>query len=285
MKVIKRDFEVGSRREGINIIPLGDIHYGAVACDEKMLREKIKYIQDNEDVYWIGMGDYCDFINRKDPRFSSASIKPEYVGQPDIVACQINGLYDMIKPIANKCLALLSGNHETAILRHYERDVYSEFITKIKDAGGFQEDYQLGLGYTGWLILSFVRKVNSKSTPKSRITINLHHGFVGGRLAGAKALNMQRWLWTHECDLFMMGHSHNCSVQSEAIHAVDQYGNFVETERLGVYTGTYLRSYNEDISGSSYAEVKGYFPLKPKVPEIYLRPHATSRENRVKVIV
>ena len=279
---LRREFFNVSRPDEFRIVPIGDIHIGAAACDEGRLRQVVKSIHDDDNAYWVGMGDYCDFINRTDPRFNSGALADwiKIADLGDLAKAQRDHFFDIIKPIAAKCLALVEGNHETAITRHYERAIFSEIVTGVKTMGGHEVDYQLGVGYTGWLLLVFHR--GKKRSHTTTIKINLHHGFVGGKLAGAKALNMQRWLWTHEADVVVFGHSHNTASQVEAVEALDDGGNVKHKSRIGIYSGTFLNSYNE--GAATYAEIKGYFPNPNTGVELILRPGAADQRQRVKVM-
>lgn len=254
---------------GIRIVPLGDIHIGAAACDEDHFRQTVKYIKDNGH-YWIGMGDYCDFINKSDKRFSVSSLAP-WIGISelgDLAKNQKDRFLEIVNPIASRCLGLVSGNHEASILLKYERDIYSEIVTGVKEAGGFKDTDSLALGYSGWLRLRFNRK---GSNSRRAVMVNLHHGFVGGKLAGAKALNMQRWLWNHEADLVIFGHSHNTSIQREAVEYVDDKDSIAVRNKIGCYSGTYLKTTQEGTT--TYSEVKGYFPLPTGGVEIAVYPY------------
>ena len=275
--------KITSRSQEIRIIPIGDIHLGAAACDEDLLDRVIESVKD-KNTYWIGLGDYCDFINRKDPRYSLSSEAEWLHGVSDKAKAQKEYFLEKFRPIAHKCLAMLEGNHESTILRHYERDIYSELVTGIKEAGKFAPEEQLAIGYYGWLRLVFERKTKNKKSPSKKIIINLHHGFTGGKLAGGKALNMQRWLWNHDCDLAIFGHSHNTAAQPEAVEKLDGNGNWFTQIRKGAYGGTFLKTVNEGGS-STYSEVKGYFPLPMKGVEIIIRPHAATPEDRVRIIL
>lgn len=283
MKIIRKRIEITSRKEEFKIIPIGDVHLGARACDEELFEKVIKRVEQEENTYWLGMGDMCDFINRKDPRYTP-HVHPDWlIGEVDLAKAQKERFLEITKPIAHKCLCLLEGNHETAILKHFERDIYSEIVTGMKDNGGFEPETQLAMGYYGWLILNFDRETKGENhNPTTRIVFNLHHGFVGGKLAGAKALNMQRWLWTHDADLVIFGHSHNTGMQIEAVEYLDSHGNFRIQQRRGAYGGTFLRSHIEE--STTYSEVKGYFPLPMSGIEINVRPGAAHREDMIRVI-
>ena len=228
------------------------------------------------------MGDYCDFINVTDKRFDFRSlakwIRMEHL--VDIARAQTDRFLEFTKPIAHKCLALVEGNHEEHIKLRYENSVYDTIVTEMKRNGGMRAKDPLGIGYYGWLILRFMR---TDDKIRSKVKINLHHGFTGGKLAGGKALNMQRWLWTHDCDLALMGHSHNTEVQIESVETVDNAGKAYLKRRVGAFCGTFLASINQD--GSSYSERGGYFPLPVGNIEVELRPGAENKDDIVTVNV
>lgn len=285
-KVIRREFYNVKGSDVFKITPLGDIHLGSASCDEKSFKAKVKEIQEEDNHYWIGLGDYCEFINRSDPRFDVANLADWLIKKSalsDIAKAEREYFLDIIEPISHKCLGLVMGNHEKSIIKYYERDIYFEIVTSIKEMGKFPSDHQLSFGYYGWLILGFYRD-QKKKQGSHNITINLHHGFVGGKLAGAKALNMQRWLWSHDCDIVIFGHSHNEGSQTEAVEYVDQAGNIKIKPRKGMYAGTFLRSTNDNGGASSYSEEKGYFPLAHSViPYITLKPQTKVEHERIKI--
>ena len=224
----------------------------------------------------------CDFINVSDPRFAAGSLAPwiKMADLGDLARAQCDRFLEIVEPIAPRCLGLIEGNHELSIKRYYERDIYSDIVCGVKELGGFAADHSLALGYYGWLLLSFYRAPEKRR--ETLYKINLHHGFTGGRLAGAKALNMQRWLWTHDADLVIFGHSHNTGAQAEAVETITRGGHVSHITRRGCYGGTFLATNAE--GGSTYSEVKGYFPLPVTQPMISLRPGAADKMDRLRVV-
>jgi len=257
-----------------HVVPLGDIHLGNVACNEELLQSVIDGILAT-NTYWIGMGDYCEFINIQDKRFNPDDTADWITKHnfTDLAGAQYERFIGYVKPIAHLCLGLLEGNHEETIRRHFERDIYSDITTSIKTAGKFSADYQLQLGYYGWLLLSFARV----SIARTMVKINLHHGFGGGRLKGAKALNMERWLYTHDCDLAIFGHCHNADSYRAAVENIGDDDEVHLQTRKGVYSGTFM-------GGASYAERAGYLPLPLGGVEIVLTPGAVRREDVVRIV-
>lgn len=264
------------------IRPIGDVHIGARACDEALLERAVRYIASTDDCYWIGIGDYCDAINVRDPRADLETLADwiTVADLVDVVQAQKARFLDAVRPIASKCLGLAKGNHEYSIQKHYERDLYSELVTEIKAAGGFPADHGLAFGTYGWLQLAFYW--TDKRGGSRLVTGNVHHGFAGGKLAGGKALSMERWLWTHDCDFVVFGHSHNADLFRAAVESVDRYGHVQVKTRKGGYAGTFLRTVNDD-GPSTYSERAGYFPLPTGGIEIEIRP-AEAPESVVRMV-
>lgn len=276
MRVITRDFFGQEGRKGITIVPLGDVHIGHAACDEELLRRRVQEIKEQQ-WYFIGMGDYCDFIPVRDARFSLDGladwIEVSHLG--DLVSHQRDRFLEFVAPIADRCLALVCGNHERKILDYYERDVYKEIAEGLRRLGGLDPSVPLELGVGGWLRLRFYRsKEGSRRSGVCTVRLIAHHGFTGGRLAGGKALNMQRWLWTHDADVILFGHSHNTSIQVEAVEYLDRAGKVKYHRRVGAYTGTFLKT---SVTGKeSYAERKGYLPVPATGIEIRIVPSSAN---------
>ncbi len=278
MRVIRREFYECKYDDVYTIIPIGDVHIGAAACDEKLLGRVVKAIKAGDKHYWVGMGDACDLINTTDRRFDPSTLA-SWLGATDLVDLskrQVEHYLGIVGPIAHKCLAFLEGNHEVSIRRRYQTNVYAELLRGLKDLG----DVEVEMGFYGYLQLLFYR--SKKRERASRITINLHHGAIGGKLAGAKALGMQKWLWTHECDLALCGHSHNTMAQKEAVEHINNRGEVSLKIRRGAFCGTFLRTTGE--GASTYSEEKMYFPIPLEGVRIELRPFAEHESERVRVI-
>ena len=267
----------------IRIVPLGDVHIGSAACDEKRLQQVVDGIAEDDDAYWLGMGDYAEFINRSDRRFDPA-VLASWIDVADLVdlpRAQRDRFLSIIKPIAGKCLGLIEGNHEQSIKARFERDIYSEIVSIIKSWGGFEPDHQLAFGMYGYLRLVF-KFGGNKRTAAVGITGNVHHGFTGGRLGGAKALNMERWLWTHDADFVVFGHSHNADIFKRSVEGIDRQGNVINTVRRGGFSGTFMRTINPD-GPATYSERRGYLPLPLGGICIEIRPGMRYRWDMVRM--
>ena len=76
MRVIRHEWFNVSRSDVFRLVPIGDVHLGAAACDESRLVEVVKGIAADDRAYWVGLGDYCEFINMQDRRFDARTLAP-----------------------------------------------------------------------------------------------------------------------------------------------------------------------------------------------------------------
>ena len=113
MKVISRSWYNVTRDDRWTLYPLGDVHLGNVACHEREFRALVQRIAADDRALWVGMGDYCDFVNMSDPRFTTESLAPwvkmSHLG--DLAQSQMERFVEIVEPIAGKCLGLIEGNH------------------------------------------------------------------------------------------------------------------------------------------------------------------------------
>lgn len=283
MRHIHKTFYSVSRTDDFIIIPLFDIHIGHRDCNEKALQRVIDFIAETPNAYWIGGGDYCDFVRVNDPRFQPEAyadwIQVKHLG--DVARAQRDRFLDLIEPIAGKCLGLLCGNHEETIHRYSERRIYDEIVMGVKERAGLPPEHQLALGYSGFLWLDFALNAEGeKRQAVHSVVFDLHHGHVGGRLKGAKGLNLQREMWYSRADIMLRGHSHNTDVQSEAVIIPKRNGPQLKMV-WGGYAGCFLDSLSKN--GVNYAERAKYPPVPLAGLEVHLVPRNTEARRRIKL--
>lgn len=98
-----------------HIYPLGDIHLGAIGCAEHKIEAKVKEIAEQDNAYWIGMGDYVDAITKDDKRFSSGGLAP-WVNPHDIIESQRKRAVELFMPIKDKGICMLAVSADTEVL-------------------------------------------------------------------------------------------------------------------------------------------------------------------------
>jgi len=275
MRAIIRTIEYKHRSDYIDITPLFDMHIGNAACDELLLRQTVKRITEEENHYWIGGGDTCDYINRKDKRYRETSVASWLHGVEDIARMSRDRAISILEPIKDKCVGLIRGNHEMDFLRRYEVDIYASMVDKLRPT----HNVKVMLGIQGFIILRLRRQLESSAKRTSwPVRIYCHHGYGSGRLEGGHALALGRIFKDYDCDVGLMGHRHVKQVLSRAQVAVTRDGRIFDRHQVGAFCGSFLRSYTED---EVYVEEKG-LPAQPIGPiKLRLWPN----DRKIEVIV
>jgi len=269
--VIEHKFELPSRTDSIHLIIFGDVHLGNAECDEKLVAKVAARLQ-APNAYGIDLGDALEAINMRDPRFDLRSL-PDWIGVEDLgdlPARQIARYCEYFRPVADKLLCRLTGNHEDSLFRWYGRDVYAEL------------NRELGIppercpGWWCFLRLRFTRlgKVNWT------LTLFLHHGYGGGRLAGSKALNLERLPMLAQADIYAMGHTHTKMVITKRQIRLPPRGKKIEEMPLIlINVGSFLRSYS---ARDTYIERRLLYPQGLGPVELHIWPE--QRKRIIKII-
>ncbi len=217
LPVVTKKVVTTSRTEPIQIVFLGDLHLGAAVTDEGFI-EKIAERLKRPNTYWVDLGDACEFINMQDKRFNIRDIAEWAIsldGLSDMPLVQMQRYAQIFKPVADKCICRVKGNHEDAIVVKWERDVYHELS---KMLGVPKSTY---LGYSGFLRLVCQRQAKESTGSSWTLTGYLSHGHGGGKLAGGKALNLERLMMAYEADFYAFGHTHTkIDIQKRVIGTV-----------------------------------------------------------------
>lgn len=300
MRLVEHQIEYAHRYDSFKLYYLTDLHLGAKACDEALLKRHIKRIQEDPFARWIGGGDFLDCIARKgDKRYNEETLAPWLAGVNDAVGTQRDYAIALLEPIADKCLAMIEGNHERAALDWYDRNIYAELCKPIAHKAKRTAE-ALMLGVQGYVKLNFAyRPLKAKGCFWS-MTAYCHHGFGGGRLPGGHALALGRVLGDYDCDIAFMGHRHVRQHVEKAVTRVRR-GKVELHERVGAFVASYLDSYIIPSSDrqpiDSYAEHKGLPPgpvgasmlmIEPNAREFHLIPKlgkaSTLRLERLDVL-
>jgi len=238
----------------VTIIPLGDIHLGNVNCDKKYLQNTIKWIADHPNTYVIGMGDYCENIYGDDRRIDIDAMDREIFTPEE----QYLKIKQILSPIKDKIIVLLTGNHEDTIRKRVGIDMTRRLC------------YDLGIPYGG--ICSFVRfGIDGYHSPKLKIFA--HHGYDSGRRLGSKINNVEDLSRSFDADIYLLGHSHAIGAATSVRIGIGCRGKFIHKRKV-IFgrTGSFLNVY--DVGARNYAEDKCLPPQRIGVIriDIYRRP-------------
>lgn len=208
------------------------------------------------------MGDYCECINIDDKRFDPQSIDPNYniKSLSRLVSQQIDDITFLLKPIANKCIGLLTGNHEETIRLRYHRDVGYDIAKELNILDRY-------VGYDGWIRLIFTRNKRDSTM----FTIYASHGFGGARKSGPKVNRLEDVAHVFDADIIILGHEHKKIIAPPVLKlGLNQLGDLIQKRQFALMSGSYLRGYNR--KATTYVEKKGYPPADLGTVTISLKP-------------
>jgi len=145
------------------LYPIGDLHYGSPQCNEGFIRQVVQEIHGNPNAYWVGMGDFMEnaIIGSKSDVYTQ-TVSPKV---------QMEHIVKMLKPIKDKGLFLIGGNHEQRSHRL---------------VGLIPEEYiglQLEIPYKGFSCLA---NFQMKSKTPNTFSCYFHHNYGGGYTKGGK---------------------------------------------------------------------------------------------------
>ena len=234
---------------------VGDCHLGNVGCSTDHLRADIERIRKDPLARALLMGDLADYIGQTDKRWDAATITPR-ARVKDLADW---GMYlsklvvQTFAPIAGKIIGALSGNHEATFQARQAQQCHAWTCQEL----GIRD-----LGYSCFLDLCFSRRTPGSKTGKTRrYRLFCHHGAGAASSAGGKINRLMAFMMANEADLFLVGHVHEKDVKrTETLSANDTCTALTSCKKLGVFTGTYLRTYHEG-TNAGYGERAGYRPV------------------------
>jgi len=227
----------------ISVFFLGDVHEGNGNHNGESFRRAVREIKRVADsgrtVRCIGMGDYIDAINIKDPRFSPSEIHEKYGIRElkDLPRKQMKEFYEAIKPIKQYFKQALVGNHEESYIKHGGFDVYDYLCNDL--LGDCSK-----IGYQGMVVYRCGTASENRRKP---VKFALTHGSGGGGFREGYPLNNLMDIFRKfRADFYVMGHVHKLvSHHSDYVTTDHQYniqydrewygtsGCFLDTLRLG----------------------------------------------------
>jgi predicted phosphodiesterase len=267
VNLIIKEFKGLSISQRFRVVLLGDFHIGNVGCDERLIKEHIRYIKETPDTYWIDMGDKIEAITRLDKRWDSGSfaswIKLKDVD--DLPKVQAERYIQLVKPIANKCLGLIEGNHESTLKRAYSQDIHDYICLKLRVKN---------LGFLCFYRLRFLRKKDSGS---QHIDMVLAHGAGGGRYVGSKINKLNAMANDFEADIYAVGHHHDKISYKKKRLAFNNSGKIVEKTIILTAVPSFFKTYVENFS--TYSERALYPPTSTGVIKITIQPFVRKNTN------
>ena len=266
--LVERRIEYASRGDTFRLWYVTDTHLGNRAVNETALYRTIQEIAADPSALWVAGGDKIECINISDKRFDPHEIVSwlALADLSNLAQCQAKRYLKITKPIWDKCLGSLDGNHERKIRTKYHYDV-----------GGYIAA-EMGVPYLGeagaWLRLRFSRRLET-GTRATTTTYHVvaHHGWGGGRHPGSAANALRDALATFNADIVMLGHRH-LRLRVALAHYVGSGKRVITRTRVGLFGGTFL-------DGAEYAQRAGYTPSEIGAVCVELTPDKHGIEVRL----
>lgn len=274
MKVFEKTIILDDKTKPLILIPFGDIHIGASGVNKGYFNKTIKFIKETPNCYAIGMGDFVDAINIKDKRFDIKSIDRCFFDDLDnLPIAQMDYFINSIRPIKNRILCMIPGNHEEKFRINNSIDLMHEIYRELKIPIG---------DYMSFLKLKFDRK-QFKGKP-SPMTIWLQHGWFAGRKMGGKVNQLMDVANTYDADMYFSGHSHDLFMTTLEKMTLSPRGlDVIKTKKVFVNTGTFLETVTK--RGTSYGEMKAYPVAKIGSARIKIYPRKPPLQNDIHVSI
>ena len=239
----------------LELVCISDAHIGDPHANEQELMKQIRYVEDTPNCYAIING---DIMNNAIKSSKSDSYLEVLSPMEQIVKAVM-----ILKPIANKVLAITQGNHERRTAKESGVDLMRVIAMEL----GIADKYSDGMAY---LFVRFGMQGSHHHFKKVPYGILVTHGNGGGKTVGAKANRLADLVSIADADLYLYGHTHQNMAFKEGFMRVNWGNNSVAmVDRLFVNSGAFL-----DWGG--YAEQNQYRPSVISTPHIFLS--GTKRE-------
>jgi predicted phosphodiesterase len=220
-------------------VPLGDVHLGHPTCDVQKFVDTVKFIKDS-GYKVVLMGDLLECANK-------SSVGAGWVEQTKSPQEQLDAIADILNPIKEQIIVLLTGNHELRAWKDTGVDLSSVLAR------------YLDVPYGGYACFIYFR-VGSQN-----YVCYAQHGSTGGMYTHTKLMAAKRTATHTEADLYLYGHTHSLIADSEEKRYYDKKSKSVKIKKqYTVLTGGFL-SYE-----GSYAQMKNYNPTRIGVSNVYL---------------
>lgn len=212
LKVIVKQF-----KEEICIIPLSDLHLGAKSCMIKEIKETIKTIQDTPNCYTVLVGDIIDngVITGKGIGVYDNQLSPMQ---------QIEQAVEILRPIKDKILACVSGNHEDRSEKASNINPMYLICAEL----GIQEIYRNSLA----ILKVQIGERTESSHRRKTYTLLVHHGKGTSESAIKKD-----WEFIGKfegCDCILTGHTHNPRNAKFEKIVIDNHNNSVSKREISI---------------------------------------------------
>lgn len=267
----ENEFKVNCKiGEPFYLIPIGDTHKDAPTHADEKFDRLIRRWAPVKNARFFGMGDYNDLASTSERALltHSALHEPTRENLDILYRKSADSFLKKIKPISDRFLGMLEGNHYAPLLD-----------------GRTTTDYmcdELGIKKMGVLAHFRITLVTGKRSRRAGyVDVYAHHGTGGGATIGASMNKVVRLKDNAQADVYLMGHDHNLSASKQVSTRFNKDGKLEEVETIHARTGSYLKGMVPD--KASYIADRCGAPRPLGSPYITLIPWR-DRANGIDVI-
>ena len=230
-----------------------DLHIGDRHCDMRLIRDRVKALEDDPHAYCILNGDILNNATKT----SVSDCYSESLSPME----QIQQAMELFGPVKDRILAITTGNHERRTYNKEGIDLMEVFARQI----GLYDRFSPAS------VLLFIHfgKSSRRAAEGRKMTYILfvNHGSGGGRKEGAKAIRLADMACIVDADAYIHSHTHLPMIFKQGMYrACLNNDSAALVDKLFVNTAASL-----DYGG--YGEVQEFKPASKDTPTIYLNGH------------
>lgn len=229
----------------ITIFPVSDVHYGALEHCATEWKSFCRMIEETPNAYVILGG---DLINNS-LRTSVANPFDETVRPRE----QKKHMVEFLKPISDKILCAVSGNHEARSMKDADNDITYDILAKLN----IEDLYRPNIAF----VKCSLGQRKRDGAPISSYTFAVTHGAGGGIYTGATVNRNERFGNIIDgCDCLIVGHTHKGTISKPSKIVIDAKNDTVTVKPYTV------------ISCVSWLNYGGYALRKMLLPAYVAEP-------------
>lgn len=235
--------------ETVKVYPFGDVHRDAKNCAVDKWHAWLDKVKDEDNAFFLGMGDYNDMLSRSERRSldvaelhetSQSTFDDLYKQNTSIFAGEISFM-------KGKLLGLLEGNH------------HARFMSGITSTQALCDHFKCKyLGAATFVRLTFRHK---KRNVSRKIDIFAAHSDSFSRTVGSSITKVEQMMKIADADIYLMAHDHrkSCAMMSR-LYLNDGHKalNLENKKIILARTGSFLKGYEP--GKESYVVQKLYTP-------------------------
>ena len=252
-----------SGHDDITIYPIADVHLGSPGCMEQEFIQFIESIKEMPNVFLILGGDLLDNGTKSSVTDPFRATMPPSVQKKEMV--------NILKPVADKILCMVCGNHE----RRSTKDADCDPAYDIACMLDVENRYRENIAFLH-LQMGEQKYKDSRNSGLSRPSYNIvvSHGAGGGILTGSSLNRAERFGYVIDgMDALILGHSHKPYTTQPGKILIDARNNKVSVKPFKV------------ISMTSWLNFGGYAAQKMLLPSSHCLQTLTLRGNKKEMLV